>query len=365
VGRKRPVATLRRVRIELDRVSRVFDGRPAVDALSLEIPAGALCVLLGPSGCGKSTTLRCVAGLESVDAGAIRFDGRVVNELDPAQRDVAMVFQNYALYPHLSVAENVAFPLRMRRVPRATREAKVTEVLRTLGLEELARRRPKELSGGQQQRVALARALVREPKVFLFDEPLSNLDARLRLELRAEIRSLHARLPATMLWVTHDQAEAMSLGDFVAVLDRGRLQQFGTPIEVFERPVNRFVAGFVGAPAMSFVRAPVSEGRVALLGHRFECRSSSPWLELGIRPHRLRFLGDGPLRATVHVHGHEPHGHETFVRVHAGDAELVAWHAGHVAPAVDEAAVVAFDPADLHAFDAEGRRVELNLAAGT
>ena len=350
------------MRIELERISRVFDSTPAVDALSLDIPSGALCVLLGPSGCGKSTTLRCVAGLESVDAGHIRFDGRVVDELDPAQRDVAMVFQNYALYPHLSVEQNVAFPLRMRRVPRRARDAKVGDVLRTLGILDLAKRRPKELSGGQQQRVALARALVREPKVFLFDEPLSNLDARLRLELRDEIRALHARLKATMLWVTHDQAEAHALGDLVAVLDRGRLQQFGTPIDVYRRPANRFVAGFVGSPAMGFVDAPLASGRCRALGHAFATDAGTSRVAIGVRPHHLKIGAQGPRTTSAMVLSVEPLGHETFVRVAVDGAPLVAWAPGHAPLAAGSAVSVSFDPDDLHAFADDGARVALELA---
>ena len=345
------------MRIEVSHVRRVFGAHAAVDDLSLDVASGELCVLLGPSGCGKSTTLRCIAGLESVDAGEIRFDGRVVNDLDPAQRDVAMVFQNYALYPHLSVANNVAFPLHMRRVPRRERERRVADALHTLGLDELAARRPKELSGGQQQRVALARALVREPKVFLFDEPLSNLDARLRLELRQEIKALHLRLGVTMLWVTHDQAEAMSLGDRLVVLDRGRLQQTGTPIEVFERPANRFVAGFVGSPPMSFVTVPVTAGRCRALTHEFAIDSSAPSVDVGIRPHGLRLDGDGPLRARAIAVSHEAHGHETYLRVTIDGAPFVAWTPGHATPATGTELQVAFDAADLHVFDPDGRRV--------
>ena len=351
------------MRVELRGVRRVFDDQIAIDDLDLDVQSGELCVLLGPSGCGKSTTLRCVAGLESVDAGEIRFDGKVVNDLDPAQRDVAMVFQSYALYPHMSVAANIAFPLRMRHVARAERTRRVTEAARALGLDELLQRRPRELSGGQQQRVALARAIVREPQVFLFDEPLSNLDARLRLDLRSEIRALHERLGATMLWVTHDQAEAMSLGDRVAVLDRGRLQQVGTPREVFARPVNRFVAGFIGSPPMNFVRCEVAAGHCQVLGHPFRVSASEVAprgaLEVGIRAHHLRIGRSGPLHARGEVRAVESHGHESFVSMRIDGAELTAWVTGHSELARGDAADVSFAPTELHVFDERGQRVRL------
>ncbi len=350
--------TLRALRIELQHVRRTFGERHAIADLDLDIGSGQLCVLLGPSGCGKSTTLRCIAGLESVDGGEIRFDGRVVNDLDPAQRDVAMVFQNYALYPHMSVAENIAFPLRMRRVAREERERRVSEVALVLGLDELLQRRPKQLSGGQQQRVALARALVREPRVFLFDEPLSNLDARLRLDLRQEIKALHARLGATMLWVTHDQAEAMTLGDSIAVLDRGRLQQVGSPLEVFRRPRNRFVAGFVGSPPMSFVPATVRSGKLRVFGHELCIGAVDGDFEVGIRPHDLRLTDLGPSTLEAVVVAVESHGHESFVVLEHGGARVTAWARGHAECAVGGTVRAGFSVQDLHVFARDGARVE-------
>jgi multiple sugar transport system ATP-binding protein len=244
--------------IKLSYVSKVYDGKiTAVDDLSLAVQDGEFLVLVGPSGCGKSTTLRLIAGLEKLTAGTISIGDRVVNDVPPKDRDIAMVFQNYALYPHMTVAQNLAFALRMRKVPRAERERRVRAVADTLGIVELLERKPKALSGGQQQRVALGRALVREPAVFLFDEPLSNLDAKLRLGMRTEIRALQRRVATTAVYVTHDQEEAMILGDRVAVLCDGRLQQVGTPRDVYHAPANRFVATFIGAPAMNVI-----EGRL-------------------------------------------------------------------------------------------------------
>src|SRR5262249_45832989 len=238
--------------LELSNVSKVYDnGHRAVDRVSLAVEAGQLLVLVGPSGCGKSTLLRMIAGLEDVTEGEIRIAGQVVNERAPSDRDVAMVFQNYALYPHMTVYENLAFGLRMRRRPATEIESVVRETAALLGLEERLRRRPRELSGGERQRVALGRAMVRRPNGFLFDEPLSNLDARLRVQVRGEIHRLHRRLGATMVYVTHDQVEAMTLGERIAVLDHGALQQVADPATLYERPANRFVAGFIGSPPMN------------------------------------------------------------------------------------------------------------------
>jgi ABC-type sugar transport system ATPase subunit len=244
-GRARPVA--------LRGLTKRFGDVVAVHPLELEIEAGELLVLLGPSGCGKSTVLRMIAGVEEATAGEVVIDGQVVNDREPAERDVAMVFQNYALYPHMKVRDNLAFPLKMRGVKGEARDRRVEWAARMLELDGLLDRRPGQLSGGQRQRVALGRALVREPSVFLFDEPLSNLDARLRLEMRDLIASLHRKLAATMVFVTHDQVEAMSLGQRIAVLEDGRLQQVGPPLEVYARPANLFVARFIGSPPINTV----------------------------------------------------------------------------------------------------------------
>ncbi len=247
--------------IRLEGVTKVYPrgGAAAVDSVSLTVPDGSFTVLVGPSGCGKSTTLRMVAGLEEATDGRIVIDGRTVNDVPPRDRDIAMVFQNYALYPHMTVRQNLGFALRMRRTPRAEIERRVGEVARTLGIEDLLDRRPGQLSGGQRQRVAVGRAIVREPKAFLFDEPLSNLDARLRVSTRAELKALHQRLRTTTLYVTHDQEEAMTLGDQVVVMCRGRVQQAGPPMEIYRHPANRFVAGFVGTPPMNFIAGTLSK----------------------------------------------------------------------------------------------------------
>src|SRR3954462_3685679 len=251
--------------VRFEQATRVYPGSetPAVDALDLDIADGELMVLVGPSGSGKTTALRMLAGLEEVDAGAGMIGGRDVSDDPPKRRDVAMVFQNYALYPYLTVAANIGFPLRMARVPKAQREARVREVADLLELPPFLQRKPGQLSGGQRQRVAMGRAIVREPQVFLMDERLSNLDAKLRVQMRADIAELQARLGVTTVYVTHDQAEAMTLGHRVAVLRDARLQQCDTPRVLFDRPVNIFVAGFVGSPSMNLCTLPVTDRKVA------------------------------------------------------------------------------------------------------
>ncbi|MEK6702663.1 MAG: sn-glycerol-3-phosphate ABC transporter ATP-binding protein UgpC, partial [Planctomycetota bacterium] len=239
--------------VNLQDVRKVYpNGYEAVKGFSLDIADGEFVVLVGPSGCGKSTTLRMVAGLEESSGGNISIGGRVVNDVHPKDRDIAMVFQNYALYPHMSVYKNMAFALKLRGVPKAEIDRRVMDAARTLGLEQLLDRKPKALSGGQRQRVAVGRAIVREPKAFLFDEPLSNLDAKLRVTTRAELKALHLRLKTTTIYVTHDQEEAMTLGDRIVVMSNGLIQQSGPPLEVYQKPANRFVAAFVGMPPMNF-----------------------------------------------------------------------------------------------------------------
>src|SRR5215204_2023133 len=254
--------------VRFERATRVYPGSdvPAVDALDLDIADGEFMVLVGPSGSGKTTALRMLAGLEEVDAGAVLIDGRDVSDDPPKRRDVAMVFQNYALYPYLTVAANIAFPLRMAKVSRAERDARVREVAELLELTPFLERKPGQLSGGQRQRVAMGRAIVRKPRVFLMDEPLSNLDAKLRVQMRADIAELQARLGVTTVYVTHDQAEAMTLGHRVAVLKDAKLQQCDTPRALFDHPVNTFVAGFVGSPAMNLCRVPLGDDGSASFG---------------------------------------------------------------------------------------------------
>ncbi|MCD6341929.1 MAG: ABC transporter ATP-binding protein, partial [Thaumarchaeota archaeon] len=236
-----------------------FDKTIAVDGITFEVGDGEFIVLLGPSGCGKTTTLRCIAGLEVPDEGEIYIDDKMVNELPPKDRDIAMVFQSYALYPHMSVYDNLAFPLKMKKYPKQEIEKRVKEVAKLLRIEELLNRKPRQLSGGQQQRVALGRALVRNPKVWLMDEPLSNLDAKLRVYMRAELKKLQKDLNITTIYVTHDQAEAMAMADKVAVMSQGKILQYDAPTNVYERPANLFVAGFLGSPPMNFVEANLVE----------------------------------------------------------------------------------------------------------
>src|SRR3954467_11526366 len=247
--------------VKLTNLNKNFDGTHAVKDVNLEIPDREFVVLVGPAGCGKTTTLRMVAGLEEISSGDISIDGKVVNNLAPMERDIAMVFQNYALYPHKNVYENMAFGLRMRKFEKAEIDKRVRHAADVLGIQALLERRPRQLSGGQRQRVALGRAIVRNPRVFLFDEPLSNLDAALRVQMRVELKRLHDRLETTAIYVTHDQVEAMTLGDRVVVMKDGVVQQVGAPLELYEHPANRFVAGFIGSPAMNFIRIYVSPAR--------------------------------------------------------------------------------------------------------
>jgi ABC-type sugar transport system ATPase subunit len=314
----------------------------AVDALDLDVTDGELMVLVGPSGCGKSTALRMVAGLEQPTEGSILIDGRDVSGLSPGARDVAMVFQSYALYPHMTVRKNLAFPLRRRGMEKAEINRRVAAVAEMLELDELLHRKPAQLSGGQRQRVAMGRALIREPLVFLLDEPLSNLDAKLRSELRAELKRLHARLETTMIYVTHDQVEAMTLGDRIAVMDRGRLLQVGRPEEIYGRPRNVFVARFVGSPAMNLLPGAAVGQDAAVT--------------IGIRPELLRpaaELADG-LRVDLAAEVVEPLGSDVFVhgRTDAGD-EVVARLPGNARVAPGERVALAVPAADVHRFDAE------------
>ncbi|HUC55781.1 MAG TPA: sn-glycerol-3-phosphate ABC transporter ATP-binding protein UgpC [Streptosporangiaceae bacterium] len=255
--------------ITLENLTKVYStGAKAVDGLDLDVADGEFVVLVGPSGCGKTTTLRMVAGLETITAGSVRFGDRVVNAVPPRQRDVAMVFQNYALYPHLTVAENIGFTLANKKVPRAERDRRVGSVAEVLGLSALLNRKPGQLSGGQRQRVAMGRAIVREPSVFLMDEPLSNLDAKLRVRMRSEVLRVHRQIRAATLYVTHDQVEAVTMGDRVAVLDGGILQQYGRPRDLYDRPANLFVAEFIGSPGMNLYEASVSDGELVLGSQR-------------------------------------------------------------------------------------------------
>jgi len=285
--------------IILDQVEKAYPGGvKAVDELSLDIADGEFMVLVGPSGCGKSTALRSIAGLEEITAGTITIGDRVVNDLPPKDRDIAMVFQNYALYPHMTVEQNLAFGLQLRKTPKEEIRRRVTEAAKMLGLEPYLRRKPAALSGGQRQRVAMGRAIVREPQAFLMDEPLSNLDAKLRVSMRASLNQLHERLGVTTVYVTHDQVEAMTLGNRVAVLRDGRLQQVDTPQALFEAPVNLFVAGFIGSPAMNLCTVPVSNGAASFGGvdvplPQGVAANGRTSLVIGVRPESLEVAPDG------------------------------------------------------------------------
>jgi multiple sugar transport system ATP-binding protein len=357
--------------VEFEQVEKVFpDGTRALVGCTMLVEDGELMIVVGPSGCGKSTLLRLVAGLEEVSAGRVRIGGRVVNDLSPQERNVAMVFQDYALYPHLSARRNLEFPLRMRRLPRADMRRRVERVADLLTIGHLLDRLPKQLSGGQRQRVAMGRALVREPSVFLLDEPLSNLDAKLRVQVRAEIGELQERTRTTMIYVTHDQVEAMTLGHRVAVLDQGRLQQVAAPRELYERPVNAFVAGFIGNPPMNLFASRVSVddgGRavMALGGQRLplpDAPAHAGSLTAGVRPESVRLVpgdaGQATLRAFVeHV---ECLGHESLAHVQVGGVgeegvRLVARVQGMPGLAKGAPVGVQIDPEDVHLFGEDGR----------
>jgi multiple sugar transport system ATP-binding protein len=288
--------------VRFQQATRIYPGTdtPALDALDLQIEDGELMVLVGPSGSGKTTALRMLAGLEEVDAGAVYIGDRDVSDDTPKSRDVAMVFQNYALYPYLTVADNIGFPLRVAKVPKAKRAERVREVAELLELTQFLERKPSQLSGGQRQRVAMGRAIVRQPRVFLMDEPLSNLDAKLRVQMRADIAALQARLGVTTVYVTHDQAEAMTLGHRVAVLRDARLQQCDTPRALFDRPANTFVAGFIGSPAMNLCTLSVSAGKVAFGSVAVDAVNGRDRVVLGVRPEALE-LGSEGLDARVDV----------------------------------------------------------------
>jgi multiple sugar transport system ATP-binding protein len=353
-------------RVALEGVSKRFDDVVAVDDVSLEVEDREFLVLLGPSGCGKSTALRMIAGLEEPTAGTIRIGDRVVNDVEPKDRDIAMVFQSYALYPHMTVRGNVEFPLKSRQVEKSERERLVREATDSLGLDGLLDRKPAQLSGGQRQRVALARAIVRRPQAFLMDEPLSNLDAKLRVQTRAELIELQRRLEATIVYVTHDQVEAMTMGDRIAILEAGRLQQIGPPQDVYAKPANLFVARFIGTPPMNTVRGPVRrEGEglaVTIAGGavpipepiaRAVGASGVHDVIVGVRPEHLVVTPDAAVRATVTVI--ESLGHERHVvcRLEDGQMLIVRQSSDEPAPKEGEVVGLAADPAQLHVFDAE------------
>ena len=348
-------------------LNKKFDEFHAVKDLNLEIHDKEFVVLVGPSGCGKTTTLRMVAGLESITSGEILIGERVVNELPPMDRDIAMVFQNYALYPHMSVYDNMAFGLKMRRFDRAEIAKRVQVAAEILGIQGHLKRKPRQLSGGQRQRVALGRAIVRHPQVFLFDEPLSNLDAKLRVQMRVEIKKIHDRLGTTAVYVTHDQVEAMTLGDRVVVMKDGVVQQIGEPLELYNEPANRFVAGFIGSPAMNFATVVLADGEGALWAHHEGIRIKLPdavarplrrhvgkKVTLGIRPEDLRVASNSDatdLSFDVVIEVIEKLGSQILLDVKAGPNSMVAAVEPSVQAKVHDRLRLALNPDRLHFFD--------------
>ncbi|MBN2565606.1 MAG: sn-glycerol-3-phosphate ABC transporter ATP-binding protein UgpC [Candidatus Eisenbacteria bacterium] len=353
-------------------VTKIFDGKVvAVDNVSLDVEDREFVVLVGPSGCGKSTLLRMVAGLEEVTEGEILIDNRLVNDVPPKDRDIAMVFQNYALYPHMSVYDNMAFGLKLRKYSKEEIDERVREAADILGISSLLDRRPKALSGGQRQRVAVGRAIVRKPKVFLFDEPLSNLDAKLRVQTRTQISKLHERLKATIIYVTHDQVEAMTMGSRILVMKDGVAQQVADPLSIYREPINQFVAGFIGSPAMNLVDGKLVDegGKVMFTSSTFKAEVPSDKAELlkdhagkdvvlGIRPEDIyevedadRLQSSAPIRA--HLDVIEPMGNEIFLYFALGGKDLVARIDVRTPPAVNTDVDLLLDTRSLHFFDKE------------
>jgi multiple sugar transport system ATP-binding protein len=356
-------------RVLMRSLNKKYDEVHAVIDVNLEIHDQEFVVLVGPSGCGKTTTLRMVAGLESITSGNISIDEKVVNELAPMDRDIAMVFQNYALYPHMSVYDNMAFGLKMRKFDKPEIARRVQEAAEILGIHELLKRKPRQLSGGQRQRVALGRAIVRHPQVFLFDEPLSNLDAKLRVQMRVELKKLHERLGTTAIYVTHDQVEAMTLGDRVVVMRDGRVQQVGDPMELYSSPANRFVAGFLGSPAMNFAGVRIAAQNGGLWAEREGIRIKVPQpmmprlgnyagkeVTFGVRPEDMHIAGEADpndLSFDAAVEVVERLGSEILLDVAVGSATMVASVAPTATAKVHEKLRLAVNPERLHFFDNE------------
>lgn len=345
--------------ITLTDLIKAYGETQVLHGVSGDIQDGEFIVIVGPSGCGKSTLLRMVAGLESVTGGDIRIGERVVNDLEPAQRDIAMVFQNYALYPHMSVYDNMAYGLKIRRLSKDKIRKRVEDAADILEIRQYLDRKPRQLSGGQRQRVAMGRAIVRDPQVFLFDEPLSNLDAKLRVQMRLEIKSLQRRLGVTSIYVTHDQVEAMTLGDRLMVLNGGYVEQFGTPIELYERPATTFVAGFIGSPAMNFLSARIEGQALRLAGGTSVpiSRSLSGDITLGIRPEHLSPADDGPFALKVLMT--EQLGANTLVhgQLEGSSESLVVSLPGLQPMEADRVLKLECDEASLHFFDKDGHRI--------
>jgi sn-glycerol 3-phosphate transport system ATP-binding protein len=347
--------------LTLDNVKKSYNDREVIHGVSCDIADGELVVVVGPSGCGKSTLLRMVAGLEDITSGAVAIDGRVVNGVEPKDRDIAMVFQNYALYPHMSCFDNMAYGLRMRRMERAEIAKRVDRAAGILQLDGLLDRKPRQLSGGQRQRVAMGRAIVRDPKVFLFDEPLSNLDAKLRVQMRVEIKRLQQELGTTSLYVTHDQVEAMTLADRLIVMNAGNADQIGPPLELYERPATAFVAGFIGSPAMNLVEGRIDGPGVVIgnctlpVAHK---NGAGRAVLAGLRPEHLELAEGGALPLTVELL--ERLGADTIVHGRLGSDGIVmtARAAGTIDPPLGQTLRFAVRPEHIHLFDAEtGKRL--------
>ena len=347
--------------VEIRDVRKAYGATPVIHGVNIEIEDGEFVILVGPSGCGKSTLLRMIAGLENITAGQILIGERVVNDMPPKERDIAMVFQNYALYPHMTVADNMSFSLKLRKAPQSEIDARVKKAAGILGLEKLLDRYPRQLSGGQRQRVAMGRAIVRDPQVFLFDEPLSNLDAKLRVQMRTEIKELHQRLKTTTVYVTHDQIEAMTMADKIVVMHDGIVEQMGAPLDLYDRPNNLFVAGFIGSPAMNFIKGTVTGNGVKTDAGLMLPLASAPAgsegrrVVYGIRPEHIHLTNDS-LKAEVVVV--EPTGSETQVVVKVGGQELVCVFRERVTSKPGEMIGIAPDLGLVHLFDeATGKRI--------
>ncbi|MFQ6549452.1 ABC transporter ATP-binding protein [Aestuariibius sp. 2305UL40-4] len=345
--------------IALENVQKHYGTFHALKDIDLAIPKGQFVALVGPSGCGKSTLLRSIAGLESISGGVLKIDGAVVNDLPPRKRDLAMVFQSYALYPHMSVQDNLTYALRLKRVPKAERAKQAEKVAAIIGLEDLLDRKPRELSGGQRQRVAMGRAIIREPKAFLFDEPLSNLDAALRVRMRKEVRALHDRIGATSVYVTHDQIEAMTMADHVVVLQAGVIEQQGAPMELYDRPANRFVAGFIGSPAMNFVPGVFAEdGTVRLeMPGAPEITVETPGRSgqaviVGMRPEHLAIGEAAGSTIRAEIDAVEQTGSSCYLFT-AGDPEVLITTDGTTAIKAGDRIELSIAPGQVHLFDPE------------
>ena len=334
------------------KIEKAYGPVKVIHGIGFDIADGEFVVLVGPSGCGKSTLLRMLAGLEEITAGEILIDDKVVNELESKDRDIAMVFQSYALYPHMTVRENMAFSLKLRKADAKVTEERVNKAAGILNLDKLLDRHPRELSGGQRQRVAMGRAIVRDPKGFVFDEPLSNLDSKLRVAMRAEIKALHQRLKTTTVYVTHDQIEAMTMADRIVVMHDGRIEQIGTPLELFDRPGNLFVAQFIGSPSMNILAGTVQGGAVQALGQSWPIGqvkvSEGQTVNYGIRPTDLELATQGMAAEVVVV---EPTGAETELLVTLGGQDLVVVTHGRVSEGPGDTVYLAADPAKAHVFD--------------